>query len=503
MAERSGATRPAARVEGRRGPAATWPRQVGRVLAVAALAAGLALALAAPGVAATATSLGAAGCSAAAGMAGASTAAAAAAPQPVIRVPVTGEIDPLMADAIEKAVARAEREHAAVIVLELDTPGGLASSMRKIVTAMLGSEVPVAGWVGPSGGYAASAGTFILAATSYAAMAPNTTIGAAHPVGISGQVLEEKVTNDAAAYIHGLAKSHGRNAGWYESAVRNSVSVGADEAVHIGAVESKQESEAAFLNKLDGMLLRTGPDPEVGKEVLVHTKGAPVVDAGLGPAAALLHSLVDPNVAFLLFLLGVAGIVYEIVHPGIGVGGVAGALSLIVALLMFQALPVQLGGLALIALGVGLFVLDLKLAGHAFLSVFGVVSLVLGGLLLYQPGSGASVHPLVLVVVVACVTALFLVVARSVMAARRSPPVTGTDALIGVVGTVTSALGPSGRVRAAGLEWRARSRDGRAVPAGTEVVVVGLDGLTMEVEPAAKPELGSPFPAPPDLPGKP
>jgi membrane-bound serine protease (ClpP class) len=483
MGERCGAVEaPGAGPERRREPAAG---RVLRVLAVATLATGLGLALAVPGLAA----------------APAGTRAATASPQPVIRVPVTGEIDPLMADAIERAVARAEREHATVVVLELDTPGGLASSMRKIVTAMLGSDVPVAGWVGPSGGYAASAGTFILAATSYAAMAPNTTIGAAHPVGISGQVLEEKVTNDAAAYIRDLATRNGRNADWYESAVRRSVSVGADEAVRIRAVDSKQNDETAFLSALDGRLLRNGP----GQQVLVHTKGAPVEDAGLGPAAALLHSLVDPNVAFLLFLFGVAGIVYEIVHPGIGVGGVAGALSLIVALLMFQALPVQLGGLALIALGIGLFVLDLKLAGHAFLSVFGVISLVLGGLLLYQPGSGARVHPLVLVAVVACVTALFLVVARSVMAARRSPPVTGTDALIGVAGTVTSALGPSGRVRAAGLEWRARSRDGSALPVGTEVVVVGLDGLTMEVESAAKRQLGSPFPAPspPDHPRHP
>ena len=486
MGERSGAAGPpAARTEGRRQPAAGLPGRAWRVMAVAVLAGGLGLALAAPAAASPA----------------ATRSGAAQAPAPVIRVPVTGEIDPIMADAVQKAVARAGREHAGVVVLELDTPGGLASSMRDIITAMLASDVPVVGWVGPSGGYAASAGTFILAATAYAAMAPNTTIGAAHPVGISGQVLEEKVTNDAAAYIRGLAQSHGRSADWYERAVRKSVSANAEEAVRVHAVESVQPDEATFLKAIDGKVLHNGTDPGV----LVRTGGAPVETAGLSPAAALLHDLVDPNVAFLLFLLGVAGIVYEIVHPGIGVGGVAGALSLIVALLMFQALPVQLGGLVLIALGVGLFVLDLKLAGHAFLSVFGVVSLLLGGLLLYQPGSHARVHPLVLVVVVACVAALFLVVARKVMAARRAPPVTGTDALIGVAGTVTSALGPSGRVRAAGLEWRAHSRDGSDLPAGTEVVVVGLDGLTLEVEAAAKRQLGSPFPAssPPDRPGRP
>jgi membrane-bound serine protease (ClpP class) len=426
------------------------------------------------------------------------TAAAAGAqdaPPPVFRVPVTGVIDPLVADAVEQAIARAERERAGLIVLELNTPGGLDTSMRKIITAMLGSTIPVAGWVGPKGARAASAGTFILAATSYAAMAPNTTIGAAHPVGISGEVLEEKVTNDAAAYIRELAASHGRNADWYEQAVRESVSVGAQEAVRINAVESVQDSEASLLAELDGERLRNG----AGEEILVRTQGAPVRTAELGPAAGLLHDLVDPNVAFLLFLLGVAGIVYEIVHPGLGVGGVAGALSLIVALLMFQALPVQLGGLALIALGIGLFVLDLKLAGHAFLSVFGVIALVLGGLLLYQPSSAVRVHPLVLVVVIACVTVLFVVVARKVMAARRSRPVTGTDALIGVAGTALTALRPTGRVRAAGVEWRARIRGGGSVPAGAEVVVVGLDGLTLEVEPAAARPAEAPTP---DQPGQ-
>jgi membrane-bound serine protease (ClpP class) len=487
MGERSG---PAGALEARHRTQATRGNRARGLLAVAIFALGLGCALVTPALAAP---------GAASAVTAAADAGAQDAPPPVFRVPVTGVIDPLVADAVEQAIARAERERAGLIVLELNTPGGLDTSMRKIITAMLGSTIPVAGWVGPEGARAASAGTFIIAATSYAAMAPNTTIGAAHPVGISGEVLEEKVTNDAAAYIRELAASHGRNADWYEQAVRESVSVGAQEAVRINAVESVQDSEASLLAELDGKRLRNG----AGEEVLVRTQGAPVRTAGLGPAAGLLHDLVDPNVAFLLFLLGVAGIVYEIVHPGIGVGGVAGALSLIVALLMFQALPVQLGGLALIALGIGLFVLDLKLAGHAFLSVFGVIALVLGGLLLYQPGSTVRVHPLVLVVVIACVTVLFVVVARKVMAARRSRPVTGTDALIGVAGTALTALRPTGRVRAAGVEWRARIRGGGSVPAGAEVVVVGLDGLTLEVEPAAARSTG-PFlePPTPDQPGR-
>ena len=451
----------------------------GRLALAGAVAAaiGLVLLLATPG-------------SAAAGQSGTS-------PPAVLRVPVTGVVDPFVARSVQQALDRAEREGGGLVVLELDTPGGLDSSMREIVQAILDSPVPVVGYVTPRGARAASAGTFILAATSYAAMAPDTVIGAAHPVGLSGQVLAEKVTNDAAAYIRTLASHRerpGDAADWYELAVRESVSATADEAKRVGAIEGIHADEAGLLAALDGLNLTYGAN----RSAVVRTRDAPVRTVGPDPAL-LLHRLVDPNVAFLLFLLGIAGIVYEIIHPGLGVGGVAGALALILALLEFQALPVQLGGLALLVLGVALFVLDLKLAGHAFLSVFGVVSLVLGGLLLYQPGSTVRVHPVVLLVVVACVSALFLLVARKVLDARRAPPVTGVDGLLGVRGRVLTELAPEGRVRAGGIEWRARASVPDRLPAGSEVVVTGLDGLTLEVEPApaAPRELGSPFPPPP------
>jgi membrane-bound serine protease (ClpP class) len=457
----------------RKGAAARRGR-LGLALAVAGI--GLALLLAAPAPAAADRS--------------------SAAPPGVLRVPVTGVIDPFLARSVRNAVERAGREGDGLILLELDTQGGLDSSMREIVKAVLRSPVPVVGYVTPSGARAASAGTFILAATSYAAMAPDTVIGAAHPVGVSGQVLAEKVTNDAAAYIRTLALHHrqrpGQAADWYEQAVRRSVSATAVEARQAGAIEDIHPDEADLLAALDGLNLPYGTN----RSALVHTRGAPVRTVGLDPALLLLHRLIDPNVAFLLFMFGVAGLVYEVVHPGLGVSGVAGTLALIVALLQFQALPVQLGGIALLIGGIVLFVLDLKLAGHAFLSAFGVVFLVLGGLLLYQPGSAVRVHPVVLVVVVACVAALFLLVARKVLAARRAPPVTGVDALVGVRGTVLADLAPEGRVRAAGIEWRARAAGPARLPAGSEVVVTGLDGLTLEVEPAPPPELGSPFSPP-------
>jgi len=422
---------------------------------------------------------------------------AASAPAGVLRVPVTGVVDPFVARSVRQAFDQVGREGDGLIVLELDTPGGLDSSMREIVQAILDSPVPVVGYVTPPGARAASAGTFILAATSYAAMAPDTVIGAAHPVGVSGQVLAEKVTNAAAAYIRTLARHRERPADaaeWYERAVRDSVSATADEAKRVGAIEGVYADEAELLAVLDGRNLAYGAN----RSAVVRTRGATVRTVGLDPALLLLHRLVDPNIAFLLFLLGIAGLVYEVVHPGLGVGGVAGALALIVALLEFQALPVQLGGLALLVLGITLFVLDLKLAGHAFLSAFGVVSLVLGGLLLYQPGSAVRVHPVVLLAVVACVAALFLLVARKVLAARRGPPVTGVDALLGARGTVLAELAPEGRVRAAGIEWRAHASGPVRLPVGSEVVVTGVDGLTLEVEPApaAPPELGSPFPPP-------
>ncbi len=496
------------RPPGRDGGPAARRRRLGLLGAVAVAGTGLVLALATPAQAARGgpRALGARGPVAAGARGQPGSAApgrAVAAPPGVLRVPVTGVIDPFLAGAVRHAVQRAGREGDGLVVLELDTPGGLDSSMREIVQAILDAPVPVVGYVTPRGAQAASAGTFIIAATSWAAMAPDTEIGAAHPVGISGQVLAEKVTNDAAAYVKGLAQNHRQSgpavAAWYEDAVRHSVSLTATEAAAQGVVDDVYVNEAALLDALDGKTLKFG----AGRSATVHTLGAPVRTAGLGPAMLLLHRLVDPNIAFLLFLLGVAGIVYEVVHPGIGVGGVGGALALIVALLEFQALPVELGGLVLIALGIALFVLDLKLAGHAFLSVFGVISLVLGGLLLYEPGSSARVHPVVLVLVVACVAALFLVVARKVLAARRERPVTGVDALLGVPGTVVAELAPEGRIRAAGIEWRARAAPGGTLPAGTQVVVTGLDGLTLEVERAPAPELGSPFPAAPTAPATP
>ena len=402
-----------------------------------------------------------------------------AAVPPIVRVELTGIVDPILANGVRRAIERAGREGAGMVLLVMDTPGGMGTAMREIIQAILASPVPVVGYVSPQGAQAASAGTFILAATSYAAMAPGTTIGAAHPVGVEGEVLEEKVTNDAAAYIRGLATSRGRNAGWYERAVRESVAVNAGEALRLDAIDAVQVNEAALLAALDGRAL---PDGTGRQSVTVVTRGAPVRTYGLPLGARLIHRLIDPNIAYLLFLLGIAGLVYEVLHPGLGAAGVGGALALILALLQFQMLPVELAGLALIALGVGLFVLDLNLAGHAFLSVFGVACLLLGGFLLYDPASGTRLNPLLLAATVAAVALLFLVLARPVLAARRAQPVTGAEALVGTTGVALTELTPEGRVRAGGLDWRARVRSGGLVPAGREVVVTRVDGLTLEVE---------------------
>ncbi len=400
----------------------------------------------------------------------------------VVRVPVTGPIDPLLAAGVRSAVERAGRDGNPVLLV-LDTPGGLDSSMREIIKAILDAPVPVIGYVGPRGARAASAGTFILAATSYAAMAPETTIGAAHPVGVSGQVMTEKVTNDAANYIRGLAEARvqqgrQRKPDWYEQAVRQSIAIPATDAWSQGVVDGVYPDEAALLAGLDG---QTVDDGAGHGPVTLHTRGAPVRTVALGPGAALLHRLIDPDVAFLLFVLGIAGLVYEVVHPGIGVGGVGGGLALILALIELSMLPVQLAGVALLVGGVGLFVLDLKTGGHMFLAVFGAVALLLGGLLFYQPGSGERVNRVVLVLGVALVAALFLVVGRAVMSARRTPPITGTDALVGTGATTISDLTPNGRVWLAGADWRARAAGGVAIPAGHPVVVTAVDGLTVEV----------------------
>jgi membrane-bound serine protease (ClpP class) len=393
-----------------------------------------------------------------------------------------GPVDPFTARYVQRVVAAAERENAAGILLRIDTPGGLDSSMRKIIKVVLDSDVPVVCYVGPSGARAASAGAFILIGCPIAAMAPGTNVGAAHPVGFRGEVVSEKVTNDAAAYIRALAQRWGRNAAWAERAVRDSVSASAGEALRLGVIDLVAADEGSLLKAIDGRSVITGE----GRSVL-RTEGARLIDEDMSFIESLLHKAVDPNLAFLLFVLGLGGIIFEITHPGLNVPGVLGGLALVTSLVILGLLPVNLAGLLLILAALGFFVLDLQVAGHGLPTVAGITALVLGGLFLFDASvPTARVSKGLIVGVAAAVAFFFGVVVRAVVRARRQPAGAGLE---GLVGSEAVVVGP-GVVRAAGEEWSARSQAGE-LPSGTRVRVLGVEGLTLRVEPIVETEVAT------------
>ena len=293
---------------------------------------------------------------------------------------VTGAIDPALAGFLEKTIKAAAREGAGLLVVEMDTPGGLDTSMRQIIQAEIGSSVPVVIFVSPQGARSASAGVYIMMGADVAAMAPQTNLGSAHPVALTGDMDEEmkkKVTNDAAAYIKGLALEHGRNAVWAERAVRESVNLTAEEAKAQGVIEFVAADLADLLGQMDGYVTKP-------KGLTLHTLGAPLERVEMSWSERLFHVLVDPNIVFILLIVGVLGIVLELSAPGIGVAGILGGISLLLSLYGLQMLPVSWVGLGLVALGLALLVAEVAVPGVGALGVGGVVSLSLGGLLLFN-----------------------------------------------------------------------------------------------------------------------
>jgi membrane-bound serine protease (ClpP class) len=396
----------------------------------------------------------------------------------VTALELEGAVDPFVAGYLADGIAAAGERGDDAVLLRIDTPGGLDSAMRTIVKAILASRVPVLCWTGPSGARAASAGTFVMLACPVNAMAPGTNIGAAHPVGVSGAISEEKVTNDAAAFARSLAERTGRNAGWAERAVRQSVSLSAEAAVDQHVADMLAASAGELLDKADGRTATTAAGP-----VTVRTAGAVVEAAEPGAAVALLHGLIDPNLAFIFFYLGLILIVIEVLHPGISVPGILGALLLVISVVAFGILPVRLGGVALLAVSVVLFGIELKHPGVGLPLAGGLACLVVGGLLLFDPAvTGVRVSPWLLALVAALLAGFFLLVVRAVVAARRLPAPAGMDALVGAVGVALGPLAPRGEVRVAHERWSAEAARG-TIPAGTAVRVVRREGLKLIVEP--------------------
>ncbi|TMG82099.1 MAG: nodulation protein NfeD [Betaproteobacteria bacterium] len=425
-----------------------------------------------------------------------------AAPPTVVVLPLTGAIGPATADFVTRGIARADKEGAQLVVLEIDTPGGLDTSMREIIKAILASSVPVAAFVAPSGARAASAGTYILYASHIAAMAPGTNLGAATPVQIgapglsppstpaspdktkspdegpaAGDALTRKQVHDAASYIRGFAQLRGRNQDWAERAVREAVSLSADEALEQHVIDLTARDVADLVAKLDGRKLSTA-----GGERTLQTGGAAVSIEEPDWKSRFLAVITNPSIALILMMLGVYGLFFEFSNPGFVLPGVVGAIALLLGLFALHMLPVNYAGLALVALGLGFFVAEAFMPSYGSLGVGGIIAFAIGVLMLIDtdaPGFGVSLW---LIAALALFTAVFVILVASVaVKARRRPIVTGSEELIGSVGIVLDDVDTEGWARVHSEQWRVQSAE--PLKRGQAIRVTARNGLILTVAP--------------------
>ncbi len=404
---------------------------------------------------------------------------AGAAAKKVLLITVNGIINPVASEYIGGAVKQASDMKAEALIIELDTPGGLDSSMRNIIRDVIGSPTPVVVYVAPSGSRAASAGVFITIAAHVAAMAPGTNIGAAHPVQIGeklDKVMSEKVTNDAAAFIRTLAAQRGRNARWAEDAVRKSVSITETEALKLGVIDLVAKDVAALLSELDGRKVTT-----VTGERVLNTAGAKVVEREMSFRNKILDLISNPNVAYILMLLGFYGLFFELTSPGAIFPGVIGGICLILGFYALQTLPVNYAGLMLIIMGIVLFILEVKIISHGLLTIGGMIALIFGSLMLFEsPAPFFKLSLAVIVPVVFITTLLFVFTVRLAYKAFRKRPLTGAEGLIGIEGMAVTDITPQGgTVRVHGELWSGWSD--APVPKGSAVVVEAMQGLKVKV----------------------
>ena len=404
---------------------------------------------------------------------------ASAAPAPVATIDIEGVISPVTLRLVGIAIDRAQAERAQALVIQLDTPGGLERSMRAIVQRMMNAEVPVIVYVAPTGARAASAGVFITMAAHVAAMAPATNIGAASPVALGGgadKTMMKKIENDAAAFIRTVAFERGRNADWAEKAVRQAVAITEREAVKLKVIDLVADSVSDLLDKVDGRTIKL---PK-GTTTLA-TKGAPVRPIEIGFRDRFLNVITDPNVAYVLMMLGMLGLFFELSNPGVILPGVIGGISLILAFFAFQSLPINYAGLLLILFGIVLLVAEIKIVSHGVLAIGGIISMALGSLMLFDsPEVGFRVSWWVIAPTVGATAGLFLFVVAAGVRALGQPPATGAEGLIGKTASVRERLAPEGQVMVSGEIWRAVA-EGEPVEIGGQVRIVAVGGLTLRV----------------------
>ncbi|MFA4920219.1 MAG: nodulation protein NfeD [Thermodesulfovibrionales bacterium] len=397
-------------------------------------------------------------------------------------ITVDGVINPVSAEFMQKSIHKANDKKYEALVIELDTPGGLDASMRSIVKEMIGSEVPVIVFVSPSGSRAASAGAFITMAAHIAAMSPGTNIGAAHPVGVGGKMdktMAEKATNDAVAYIKSLAEKSGRNAQWAEDAVRKSISSTETEALQLKVIDLITKDINSLLADIDGKKVRT-----VSGEKILSTRNASVVREELGLRYRILNLISDPNVAYILMLLGFYGLFFELTNPGSLFPGVTGGICLILAFYAFQTLPVNYAGLLLIILAIILFILEVKIISHGVLTIGGIVAMTIGSLMLFESPAPFMKLSLAVILPAVAVTALFFTVLIGLAyKAYKRKPITGAEGLLGSYGIADTDIDrEGGRVTIHGEIWSSYSED--AIDKGNRVIVEEVSGLKLKVKKA-------------------
>ena len=398
----------------------------------------------------------------------------------VLSARVEGPITPVIAEHVTDGLREAERGGYHVYLVEMDTPGGLDTSMREIIQEFLGANTPVVVYVTPSGGRAASAGALITFSAHVAAMAPGTTIGAATPVDLQGGEISDKVINDAAAFAESVAAHRGRNTKFAAETVREGRAVPAAEAQRLDAVDLLAPDRAALLTQLDGRTVELAN----GSQVTLRTAGAAVAEHEMGLLRRLLQVIADPNLAFLFLSIGTLALIYELASPGAGLGGAIGAVLLVLGFFSLSVLPVNVAALALIALAAALFAAEVFTPGVGVFAGGGTIALAVAGLFLFE-GSQTAVSPAVLWPVVAIVGGGSLLAGRLAWRARRRPPTTGGDALLGQEATIhrvaPGTSGRTGRALVEGAWWTARGTG--PLREGERVCVTGRDGLTLLVEP--------------------
>jgi membrane-bound serine protease (ClpP class) len=405
---------------------------------------------------------------------------ATAATPHVEQADLTGDINTIMASYISSAVGRAETDRADALLIVMNTPGGISTSMDDIVTSLLNSKVPVIVYVYPSGARAASAGLFVAQAADVLAMAPGTNIGSAHPIQATGADLTgdlgAKVLNDAVTRVRNLASIHGRNADWAEQAVRNSVNINAEDAVRLHVADLEAPDPVVLLNAIDGRTLSrpTGT-------LTLHTAGARIDDSAMPFWQQFLNALIDPTVAALLILLAGYGIITELSTPGAILPGVVGGIAAILAIVSLANLPVNIAGALMMLLAFILFLADLKANTHGILTFGGVLALVLGMAYLVNTGPiGLGVNPVVVTGAALVTLVFFAWFVRKIWQARRRPAFAGSEILVGATGHAREELAPEGLVFVNGALWKAIASNG-PIPIGTPVQVVARQGLKLEV----------------------